>query len=175
MTFFADVDALKRRIMRAEAVRDAWRISGRQESYLEACSMVDALEAQLEALERSARDSASRDRATAPAAAPGDPSTTAEQWMAKLGIVFDGRNFRYRGYRYGRLADAVNYAQLEHPRPSSDEQAVEQIHEPTEVELELMRRHAITFDNGVFRWGGYQYDRLGDALAYSNLHPLGRL
>ena len=42
---------LQRRIARAEADRDAWRASGRQENYLEACSMVDALNLQLD-LER---------------------------------------------------------------------------------------------------------------------------
>jgi hypothetical protein len=30
--------------------------------------------------------------------------------MAPLGIQFDGRAFRFAGYRYDRLADAVNYA-----------------------------------------------------------------
>jgi hypothetical protein len=32
-----------------------------------------------------------------------------------------------------------------------------------------MRGHAITFENGVFRWRGYQYDRLSDALASAKL------
>ncbi len=170
MPFLADVDDLKHRITRAEAVREAWRISGRQENYLEACSMVDALEAQLETLERSARDSAAQERGTAPVAAPGEPPRTTEERMARLGIGFDGRSFRCGGYRYDRLEDAVNHAELEHRPPSRGEQAVEQIPEPTAVEQELMRGHAITFENGVFRWRGYQYDRLGDALAYAKLH-----
>ena len=171
MTFLADVDDLKRRITRAEAVRDAWRIAGRQENYLEAWSTVQAIEAQLEALERSARDSAAQERGMAPAGAPGEPSPTAGELMAKLHIVFDGRDFRYDGYRYDRLSDAVNYAEREPRHASSDERAVEQIREPTAIEQELMRRHAITFDNGVFRWRGYRYDRLSDALAYSKLQP----
>jgi hypothetical protein len=170
MTFLADMDDLKHRITRAEAVREAWRISGRQENYLEACSIVDALEAQLETLERSARDSAAQARGTAPAAAPSEPPRTTEELMARLGIVFDGRSFRYGGYRYDSLADAVNYAELEHRRPSPGEHALQQIREPTAVEQELMRGHAITFENGVFRWRGYQYDRLSDALAYAKLH-----
>ena len=171
MTFLADVDGLKRRITCAEAVRNAWRIAGRPGDYLEASSTLQALEAELEALERSARDSAARQRGMAPAAAPGEPSPTAGELMARLHIVFDGRDFRYDGYRYDRLSDAVNYAEREPRHASPDEQAVEQIHEPTAIEQELMRRHAITFDNGVFRWRGYQYDRLSDALAYSKLQP----
>ena len=39
------------------------------------------------------------------------PPTDAEQLlMASLGIQFDGRSFRFAGYRYDRLADAVLYA-----------------------------------------------------------------
>jgi hypothetical protein len=41
------------------------------------------------------------------------PPTDAEQMlMASLGIQFDGRAFRFAGYRYDRLADAVLYARL---------------------------------------------------------------
>jgi len=49
-----DVAALQRRIAKAEADRDAWRASGMQENYLEACSLVDALNLQL-GLERTVR------------------------------------------------------------------------------------------------------------------------
>ena len=171
MTFLADVDALKRRITRAAAVRDGWRIAGRQGNYAEACSAMEGLEAQLEGLERCARDSAAEERRKAPAAASGDLSPTAEELMAKLGIVFDGRSFHYGAYRYDRLAAAVNYARLEPRNPSPGEHAAEPIREPTAPERELMRRYGVTFENGVFRWRGYQYDRLGDALAYSSLHP----
>jgi hypothetical protein len=39
------------------------------------------------------------------------PPTDAEQvLMASLGIQFDGRAFRFAGFRYDRLADAVLYA-----------------------------------------------------------------
>jgi hypothetical protein len=39
------------------------------------------------------------------------PPTDAEQMlMASLGIQFDGRAFRFAGFRYDRLADAVLYA-----------------------------------------------------------------
>lgn len=173
MTFLADVDALRQRIVRAEAVREAWRIAGRQENYLESCSMVDALGAQLEALERTARAAAAHERGAAPAAAPGEPSRTSGELMAKLHIDFNGRSYHYRSYRYDRLADAANYAELDRSRPFSDLEsgaaAVQQIREPSDIERELMRRHAITFEDGVFRWRGYRYDRLDDAVAYARL------
>jgi GST-like protein len=42
------IEALKRRIALAEEERDALRAAGQEESYLQACSMVEALELQLE-------------------------------------------------------------------------------------------------------------------------------
>lgn len=51
MTIDINLATLQRRIAKAEADRDTWRASGRQENYLEACSMVDALNLQLD-LER---------------------------------------------------------------------------------------------------------------------------
>lgn len=48
MTFHQDIAALKDRIAKAESERESWRISGMQEKYLEACSVVDALALQLE-------------------------------------------------------------------------------------------------------------------------------
>lgn len=50
-----DIVALQVRIARAESVRDSWRVSGMQEKYLEAYSMVEALELQLDFLRRAAR------------------------------------------------------------------------------------------------------------------------
>jgi hypothetical protein len=55
LTIHADIDALRQRIVKAEADRDTWRASGRQEKYLEAYSMVEALETQLDQLERTRR------------------------------------------------------------------------------------------------------------------------
>jgi hypothetical protein len=46
-----DIAELQQRIAKAEADRDTWRASGRREKYLEAYSMVEALELQLERLQ----------------------------------------------------------------------------------------------------------------------------
>ncbi|WP_280154378.1 hypothetical protein [Piscinibacter sp. XHJ-5] len=48
MTFDEDIDSFKRRIADAEIQRDAWRVAGREERYLEAYFMVEALEQQLD-------------------------------------------------------------------------------------------------------------------------------
>lgn len=55
MTFHEDIAAIKGRIAKAESERDSWRVSGMQEKYLEAYSMVEALELQLERLRQAAR------------------------------------------------------------------------------------------------------------------------
>jgi hypothetical protein len=50
-----DIAAMRVRIAKAESERDSWRVSGMQERYLEAYSMVEALELQLERLRQAAR------------------------------------------------------------------------------------------------------------------------
>ena len=51
----AEIAGLKARIAAAELQRTAWRSVGTQEKYLEACSLVDALELELAQLERARR------------------------------------------------------------------------------------------------------------------------
>ena len=60
MSFREEIATLRVRIARAESERDSWRISGRQEKYLEAYSMVEALALQLDLLREAARKSAGR-------------------------------------------------------------------------------------------------------------------
>ena len=50
------IAALRKRVATAEFQRSTWLLSGDQERYLEACSMVDALELQLTALEKAERE-----------------------------------------------------------------------------------------------------------------------
>ena len=55
MSLQKDIAALEIRIAKAASERDSWRVSGMQEKYLEAYSMVEALEVQLDFLRRTAR------------------------------------------------------------------------------------------------------------------------
>jgi hypothetical protein len=55
VSFQDDIAAIQVRIAKAESERDSWRVSGMQEKYLEAYSMVEALELQLEQLRQAAR------------------------------------------------------------------------------------------------------------------------
>lgn len=157
---------LRLRISGAEARRDGWRASGSQERYLEAYSLVEALEVQLSRLEQSART-------VAEAASPEQSGDAVASEMAELCIRYNGRSYHYRGHRYDRFLDAVTYARLDRERgfsePLGDEAALEQVPLPTQADRALMQALAITFDDGVFRWREYRYDRLADAVAYATL------
>lgn len=145
---------LRLRISSAETQRDGWRAAGSQEKYLEAYSLVEALEVQLSSLEQSMP-------AVAQAVSP------------ELSIRYDGRSYHYRGYRYDRFLDAVSYARVDHERGSSEalggEAPLDQVPLPTQADRAVMQALAITFDEGVFRWRDYRYDRLADAVAYATL------
>lgn len=54
MTLQQEITAMQERITKAEAERNGWQASGMQEKYLEAYSMVEALELQLERLRAAA-------------------------------------------------------------------------------------------------------------------------
>ena len=158
-----DIAALQVRIAKAESERDSWRGSGRQEKYLEAYSMVEALELQLDWL-----------RKTPPPIAKSDPVPERERLMAEFSITFNGRSYLYGPYRYDHLADAVNYARLRREHAGAGGQVgtmptPAQVEMPSEPERRLMDTLEITFLHGVYRLGAYRYDRLADAVAYARL------
>lgn len=45
--------------------------------------------------------------------------------MAEFDITFNGRDYEYRRYRYGSLADAVAYAKLRRDEPLADDEATD--------------------------------------------------
>ena len=159
-----DIAAMQVRITRAESERDSWRGSGRQEKYLEAYSMVEALELQLDALRK------------APPSMPKSDEVLPERerLMAEFLIAFNGRQYFHGPYRYDSLADAVNYARLERANAGARAQisatpAPEQVEAPSESQRLLMNTLGITFVRGVYQLGAYRYDRLADAVAYARL------
>lgn len=97
---------------------------------------------------------------------PGE--TLAEQHaLAELNIGFDGRQYRYRDYRYDRAADAAAYARLERSRgvvlpPSAIEWTARV--GLTAFDRECMDRHQIAFNGHSFSYREYRYERLADAL-----------
>ena len=164
---------LKGCLAKAESERDAWRSAGRQENYLAAYSMAEALGMQLDKLEANACRSHVPAATRSPfSAMPGDALDPRARQMAELCITFDGRIYRYRGYRYEHFTDAVNYARLDRARGfvepgQPDAGTMDEVQVPSEAEYGLMRTFDITFADGFFRWGEYRYDRLADAVAYA--------
>ena len=43
---------------------------------------------------------------------PEEPTDDEKKVMSEFGITYDGKYYRYEGYRYDRFADAINYAKL---------------------------------------------------------------
>jgi len=159
-----DIVALQVRIARAESERDSWRGSGTQEKYLEAYSMVEALELQLDRLRKAPPSVAKSDKAL----------PERERLMAEFSITFNGRHYLYGPYRYDHLADAVNYARVQLTNASAGERfgsmpALEQVEAPSESQRQLMNTLDITYVDGIYRLGAYRYDRLVDAIAYARL------
>ncbi|HEU0203509.1 MAG TPA: hypothetical protein VFR86_24120 [Burkholderiaceae bacterium] len=97
-----------------------------------------------------------------------------ERLMAEFGITYNGRHYEYDIYRYDHLADAVNYARLQRAKPPGEGEGGsmrtrEVIEAPTESQRQLMAELGITYQDGVYRFGTYRYDRLADAVNYARL------
>lgn len=92
--------------------------------------------------------------------------------MAELSIAHVGRYYRYGGYRYERLADAVAYARLMRARQterthSSAFERIDAVESPNAADRQLMIELSISFENGSFVFEGYRYDHLIDAANYA--------
>jgi hypothetical protein len=188
MSITEDTAATRGRITKAEQERDRFLDAGMQERYMEACSMVQALEQQLEHQHQAALSArqenetmladfriAERIAYNAGRAMAVEPENR-ERLMLAYAITFDGRQYAYDRYRYDRLADAVNYARLQHPHPLSSDPTKrppprigEPIETPSELQRELMSELGITLQAGVYHLGEYRYDHLSDAVEYARL------
>jgi len=101
-------------------------------------------------------------------------SEIAECQVAHSEVVFDGRYYRYKQYRYDLWSDAVSYAQLDASRPVSRTEpnvypqwvAVDQ---PAQEEWQSMADLNITFDGKFYRYGEYRYEHFADAINYAKL------
>ena len=97
-----------------------------------------------------------------------------ERQMVDFSIGYNGLHYAYNGYRYDRLADAVAYAQLMRSRPMQEDvggrlSSVSALAPPTDAQRSLMDSLAIDFRDGAYRFKGYRYDGLMDAVTYAKL------
>ena len=102
------------------------------------------------------------------------PLESESELASRHGITFDGEQYHYQQYRYDRLSDAINYAELCEKRsigvPPSSMPSFQREHAgPLESESELASRHGITFDGEQYHYQQYRYDRLSDAINYAEL------
>jgi hypothetical protein len=185
MTLQEEIVAVQARIAKAQSERDTWRTSGMQEKYLEAYSLVEALELQLERLRQQGLRSFLKKYEPGPvstllpsqppsasAAGTVEPDAPGERarLMAEFSIAYNGRHYQYGRYRYDHLADAVNYAKQRPMPPGSDGPGpMPAVEAPDESQRRLMAASAITFQDGVYHLGTYRYDRLADAVNYARL------
>lgn len=90
--------------------------------------------------------------------------------MAQLGVSCDGPDYAFDGYRYQEMDDAVAYARIAQSRPAAGEAdrglRVQRARSagPTVREREVMATHGVQFDGRVYRYAGFSYDRLVDAM-----------
>lgn len=92
------------------------------------------------------------------------------------GIVFDGRGFHYREYRYELLQDAIQYAELERRRPGFVDtpqvaKCWKRFDPPTPEQQSLMKEAGIVYLGARYCYGPYRYDLLDDALNYAKRVP----
>ena len=172
MTFYEEIAAVQARLAKAHIERDTWRTSGMQEKYLESYSMVEALEVRLERLRQEGLRASARSDARYAVANPPDAPGERERQMAEFAITYNGRQYQYDRYRYDRLADALDYAQLRRTMPPGHDAAVpmpamQTVETPDDAQRRMMAALAITFQDGVYSLGSYRYDRLDDAVSYA--------
>jgi|GEM_PF-1449485 len=93
--------------------------------------------------------------------------------MAQFAIRYDGSHYKYNGYRYVRLTDAVNYARLVGAREADQVRQRESAHPgidaPSDAERSTMAALAITCKDGVYSFAGFDYHHLSDAVHFATL------
>lgn len=98
-----------------------------------------------------------------------------EALLGELGIRDAGQTFRFRGYRYDRLEDAVAYARRVKARAwqKLDEdrdrhgRVVDDEPPPQTADRPAMAALGVGYRDGRYRFGPYAYTRMADALAYA--------
>ena len=99
-----------------------------------------------------------------------------ERQMTEFNVGHDGLRYHYKGYRYDKWQDAVAYASLMRDRPWQHDAggsfvAGQKIAPSTDAEHALMASLHIRFDEGVYRFADFRYDKLSDAVNYAQRDP----
>jgi hypothetical protein len=99
--------------------------------------------------------------------------------MSDLAISHVGRFYRFRGYRYERLEDAVAYARLMRARgisesPQERDSVANEVagdeQPPDPVTRESMAALGVYYVDGVYCFADFRYDQRADAVHYALTH-----
>jgi hypothetical protein len=108
-----------------------------------------------------------------------DNIDTASLEMAELAISHVDRFYRFRGYRYERLEDAVAYARLMRSRGVAESpqerasvaDAVGRGEQPPDAAIrETMAALGISYVGGLYCFEDFRYERRADAMHYALEH-----
>ena len=99
-----------------------------------------------------------------------------ERQMAEFSVGHDGLAYHYNGYRYDKWQDAVAYASLMRERPWQADAGGSFVPgktfaAATDAQRALMASLGIRFDDGAYRFGGFRYDELSDAVNHAQRDP----
>ena len=116
---------------------------------------------------------------SSPQLGPDDVSHDDRRLMSAFCIGHDGRYYRYSGYRYDHLADAVAYAELMHSRQSMEVGRDPftpgvTTPPPSPSDREIMATWRISFKAGTYTYREYKYDHLVDAVNYARMRDAER-
>ena len=103
-----------------------------------------------------------------------EPYVDRQRIMSAFRIYYDGRYYRYNGYRYDGLGDAVAYAELLQSRQSTEAgpdpfTPGDTLLPPSASDRELMAACFVSFTAGVYAYREFHYDHLADAVNYARL------
>ena len=99
-----------------------------------------------------------------------------ESLAAQFEISFDGKRYAFRQHRYEVFQDALRYAVAEHAKPGFVHDDMFKpswaaAYRPTDEDERTMKRYGIDYAEGHFRYGGFRYGQLCDAVAFASEHP----
>ena len=143
------------------------------DKYLDACSNIDALERQRATIAKAsfmnARDTHSQDLELSHMA----ESSRHDALLSALSIAYDGcRYYYYDRYRYDNRQCAIDYAELQRARGAGSALPMAippKSNAPSSSDSERMDSAGVSFEDGIYHFEAYRYDKLEDALGYADL------
>lgn len=100
------------------------------------------------------------------------PTAEDERLLAEFAVAPCGRGYQYNGYRYDKWQDAVAYSNLMQAHPGQVDPGgpfapCETVAPATDAQQATMVSLGIRFDDGGYRFEGFRYDELADAVDYA--------